>query len=206
MKKFYKTAVICCLVGIILMGVGGAVTIYSILSFEYMGSKYNSEEKSLVNSNEISLPDNINKIVYYDYNDNITVEKDENVAKNKAVVETYARHDVVADLYFQPNMYLFNSYTVNYSKYPVNYMEMTFNSDSKSDLQIVSDILNDIKNKQWYDYNLNYSDFEVVIKVSPEDYDRFAKLDENKYTVYDEEEYLNMDHDTLYAYDSSEEE
>ena len=126
------------------MGVGGAVTIYSILGFEYMGSRYNSEEKSLVHSNEISLPDNINKIVYYDYNENITVEKSENVAKNKAVVETYAGHDVVADLYFQPNMYLLNTYTANYSKYPVNYMEMNFSSDSKSDLQIISDILNEI--------------------------------------------------------------
>lgn len=207
MKRFYKIAVSCFISGLILIGIGGAVTVYDVSTFTDKGDKYDVGQKAVVYRNEIELPNNNSKIVYFD-DYNFKIVSDDSVAENKAVVETSCNNMRYAETVVEinENYYLKNLDTYNYSKYPVNYLHHYYSNSTsnKTGTTVLKDILNDLKNKEIYNYNaFSYDDIESTLRVSPRDYERFTKIYSYKYDILNEDEYniAIMDTTSEYTYE-----
>lgn len=181
MKKFYKITITCLISGLVLMGIGAAMLLLGINSFTYMGSKYTESEEELTKSIELQLPDNMAKI-YGDDGPPCELVIDENLEGNNAVLDiTYSsRMEVEVTPEFE-DKYLYNSFTENFSKYPVNYFTIGWSSvlvNDKSDFEEFKEILGDFKEKKIYNYNDYSIKTKLTLRVSKEGYERFAKLPE----------------------------
>lgn len=194
MKRFYTIACACIISGLVLMGIGSAVAVCEIKSFTYMGEKYTQSEEKALEEQEVILPDNLSKIFYHERRD-FKIEIDDTLEKNIAVYAVSYSKDIsdfeLSGFKIYDNYYLYNYYTENYSKYPVNYMYLGGYgySDGRSSLMEFKQVLNDIKNRKIYDY---YSDagIEFILKVSSEDYERFKEIPEG-YDIKNYGEYLS---------------
>lgn len=191
MKNFYKIACGSIVAGLIFMGVGGAISICEVKSFNYMGDKYNDSANLKVDNKEIIMPDNLAKIFYYE-NNNLIIEIDDGLEKNNVVLTTSYLNDdeieIEAKIY--DDYYLYNNYLEKYSEYTVNLFEVgvSYYNDN-SGFQEIKDILNDLKNKEIYNYNNDYQ-IEYVLKVSKEDYDRLSPIPEG-YSVHSYGSYMS---------------
>ena len=194
MKRFYTIACACIVSGLVLMGVGSAVAVCEIKSFSYMGEKYTQSEERNLNEQEVILPNNLSKIFYHERGD-FKIEIDDSLEKNKAIFAVSYSNDIssfeINGFNIYDNYYLYNQYTENYSKYPVIYMEIGGYgySDGRNSLVEFKQVLNDIKNRQIYNY---YSDPEIefILKVSSEDYERFKVISDG-YSIKNYGEYMS---------------
>lgn len=186
MKKFYKITIACLITGLVLMGIGSAMMLLGINSFTYMGSKYTESEEELTKSIELQLPENLAKIYNEDFGSSYELVIDESLEGNNAVLDvTYSsKEDVEVSAEFKDNYYLYNMFTENFSKYPVNCFSVGWGRTSvsdKSDFERFKEIMRDFKQKEVYDYNDYGFEPELTLRVSKEGYERFAKLSEGYY-------------------------
>ncbi len=194
MKKFYKITIACFIVGLVLMGVGAAMLLLGINSFTYMGDKNTKSGEELTKSVELKLPDNLAKIYDYSYDSNYELVVDDNLDGNNAVLDITYSSNWNVDVYpeFMENCYLYNNFTENYSKYPVNYFTIAWDSQNvndKSDFEEFKEILGDFKEKKVYNYNNYASDIKLTLRVSEDGYERFAKLPDG-YELYSYNDYM----------------
>lgn len=190
MKRFYKIAGAFIVAGLVLIGVGGAVTIGEISSFNYMGDRYTTTDEKVVDTINVELPDNLAKI-YTVYN----IKADDGLEGNNALIKVTHSADSKVNVTpeINDNYYLYNTFTEKFSEYAVNsfgidyYIEYT---SDKNPLDKFKDFLNDVKEKKIYNYGRNYIEPEVEIAVSREAYERFSKAPEG-YEVYSYSDYMS---------------
>lgn len=195
MEKFYKITIACFITGLVLMGIGAAMLLLGINSFRYMGNKNTDSSEMLTKSIEFQLPDNLAKIYKLGYGADFELVKDESLEGNDAVLDvTYsARENVEVTPTFDENYYLYNEYTDNFSKYPINCIEISWDRElvnDKSDLERFKEIMGDFKDRKIYNYNEYGSRPELTLRVSKEGYERFGKLPEG-YDLYSYGAYMN---------------
>lgn len=188
MKKFYKITLSSFALGLVLMGIGTAVQALEISSFSYMGDKYADNNEFLTKSVEFKLPDNLAKIYDGDSFTNYKLVKDESLSGDNAILDIQysSRENVEVKPNFKDNYYLYNEYTDNFSKYPVNVIEFGLNieiKEDKSEFDQFKELLNDFKEKKIYNYDNYYVEPELTLRVSSESYDRFTELPEG-YDLY----------------------
>jgi hypothetical protein len=188
MKKFYKITLSSFALGLVLMGIGTAVQALEISSFSYMGDKYVDNNEFLTKSVEFKLPDNLAKIYDGDSFTNYELVKDESLSGDNAILDIQysSRENVEVKPNFKDNYYLYNEYTDNFSKYPVNVIEFGLNveiKEDKSEFDQFKELLNDFKEKKIYNYDNYYVEPELTLRVSSESYDRFTELPEG-YDLY----------------------
>ncbi len=167
------------------MGVGAATVVCEINGFEYLGEKHTQNSELVTDSKEVELPDNIAKIYYDGYS--FKVEVDENLQGNKAVLYSFHQKDeeVWSNFVVHDNWYLYNTYTENYSKYPVNYIELGYGSEytnAGSELGQLKEVFSDFKNKKIYSYSDRVAP-TFKLKVSKDAYERIEKSPEGYYVI-----------------------
>lgn len=201
MKKFYTIACGCIVAGLVLMGVGAAVCVCEVNSFQYMGNKYENTMEPVVTRTDVQLPDNLAKIYYGEW-ENLEIVPDSTLQGNNAVLETTytSNHEIEIGIKINDNRYLRNDYTGDYSKYTVNELEIdrTDHYDSElNDFNEFKSILNDIKNRTIYDYN-SVENVSITLRVSEEAYERFSTYPEG-YSVLSYGNYMEDMENRRYA-------
>lgn len=194
MNKFYKITIICIITGLVLMGVGAAMLLLGINSFTYIGNKNTDDGEMLTKSIEFQLPDNLAKIYKDAYGQFLNLVIDESLEGNNAVLEvTYSSKEEVEVTYtFKDNYYLYNRYTENFSKYPVNNFNVYLDREPvkhKSGFELFKEIMSDFKEKKIYNYNEYGSKPKLILRVSKDGYERFAEVPEG-YELYSYSGYM----------------
>ena len=194
MKKFYKITIFCLIAGLVLMGIGAAMLLLGINSFTYMGNKNTDNGEVLTKSIELELPDNLAKIYNYNYGSSYELIADETLDGNNAVLDiTYSsKEEVTVTPEFKDNYYLYNEFTENFSKYPVNCFTVGWGRElasDKSDFEEFKEIMEDFKEKKIYNYDPYGFEPELTLRVSKEGYERFSNLPEG-YELYSYSDYM----------------
>lgn len=188
MSKFYKITIIILIVGLLLTGVGGAVSLAEIRGFDVMGERYADTEMKTTTSAEV-LPDNLAKIFYE--NPDIEFSEDNTIPYNNVIIETTfsSAYDVEPIFDINEEAYLHNWNTDKYSEYAVNKLSLGWSiKDNSYEFEVFKDILHDIKDKKIYSSYNRFSDISFIIKGSAETLERFSEMPDMYDIVYSKPE------------------
>lgn len=169
----YKCLIAGFAAGLVLMGVGAGVGFFEFQSMTYCGEKNIALGEAAVKEVTAELPDT-EKILYNQYG-NIKIEPDESIDDNTAKAVFKAQSIGYVDFGFDEGSYIVNINTDHVSDKKYSFMHSDIYTDGTGDeFKIFKTFMYDIKERKIYDYKT--PDSEIVIKVSPQNAERFQPM------------------------------
>lgn len=163
--------------GLVLMGIGCGVGFFEIQSIDFCGQKEISAEEFKPHTVEAQLPKSDN-ILIYSHNRGFSVEADESLDKNTAVLYTKAPDNCDITFNFETPQYIYNTESghISKDKYSALNAGVGYNY-SGEEFAIFKTFMYDIKQRKMYDYTV--PQIEMTIKVAPENVDRFIYMEDS---------------------------
>lgn len=166
--KLIKTMLIIFFAGLLLCGVGAAITFAEVKSFTVI----ENDDMAYSKEETVYLPSGNEKIYYYN---DIKVVKDETVPNDQIIV-TVTGSRAITDIYakIRNDKYLYDEGTGYISKHKVNYLDTIHFDTEDNEWEEFKQSVSALKERKIIVNNNNY---DIVVKINPINYNRLTPTD-----------------------------
>ena len=182
MTKFAKIMIACFVAGILLLGIGCAVTFFEVSAIDYGGTKvFEAEGETVTDDFSMNFDENVDRIVIDTYHEQweTQVVADENVPVDRAdlLVEynsqfgLYYNYDVVSsdDYYDDYDHGEYDEYEYHHNSDRFLTANAYINLENRNVGKIMRQVVADLQNDVFYDYICGG---KLTVRVNPANYDK----------------------------------